>query len=276
MVAKNSRFLDEALNTRMVVETHAKSTAVACHFASRFNMQIRSATASASSTTSDIAGAAVELPMNTRIFFVPCFVYEVEGHLAIKEQARFFAGERYLPGVFLKYNSNNGYVSENVMRHHEAVQAFTHFTFVMSGGSLLVADLQGVAREEEVLLTDPQVLSLAGDFGPGDLRAPGMRACLAAHRCGSMCRKLGLQPVSRTLLQRLEPARAPGVPRGGCLASKAALRSTSGISSNWEKVSEHSGTSAEWDIVPQTEACALSDGVRSSQTSTSSWVNLGV
>ena len=49
------------------------------------------------------------------------------------------------------------------------VQAFLHFSFEESGGKFIVADLQGVARDNEVLLTDPQVLSLTRDYGPGDL-----------------------------------------------------------------------------------------------------------
>merc|ERR1719353_2072112 len=42
MVAKASRFLDESCNSRAVVESHAKSTAVARYYAARFNERLRS------------------------------------------------------------------------------------------------------------------------------------------------------------------------------------------------------------------------------------------
>lgn len=248
MVAKSSRYLDEALNTQEVVETHAKSTAVARHFAARFN-ELRASSG----------------PKPT-LFFVPCFVYEVEGKMPAEGEPRYFAGERYLPGVFLKYNSNNGYVSEAVAQHHEIVQAFLHFSFAASAGTLLVADLQGVARETEALLTDPQVLSLAGGFGPGDLRAGGMCACLAAHRCGPTCRQLGLKPVSSLTLHRLGSAAA---------RARQAHKKPSTVGSDWEVTSEAGSASAEWDRVPETDLVefALSDG-HSSQASSSSWVHL--
>ena len=41
MVAKSSRFVDDALISRLVVESHVKSTAVARHFAARFNERVR-------------------------------------------------------------------------------------------------------------------------------------------------------------------------------------------------------------------------------------------
>eukprot|EP00418_Pyrodinium_bahamense_P038621 CAMPEP_0179204738 /NCGR_PEP_ID=MMETSP0796-20121207/102067_1 /TAXON_ID=73915 /ORGANISM="Pyrodinium bahamense, Strain pbaha01" /LENGTH=641 /DNA_ID=CAMNT_0020909623 /DNA_START=6 /DNA_END=1932 /DNA_ORIENTATION=- len=145
MVAKSSRWLNDALNTREAVETHAKSTAVARYFAARFNEQL-----------------SRKAPGMPSLFFVPCFVYEVDTGTAIPEgEPRVFAGERYLPGVFLKYTSNNGYIGSDGpgLLHREVVEAFAHFSFTASGGRLLVSDLQGVARQTEVLLTDPQVLS---------------------------------------------------------------------------------------------------------------------
>ena len=137
MVAKASRYLSEAYNSLEAVECHAKSTAVARFFAARFNGRLKA------------------LENSVALLFVPCFVYEVED-----EANSSFAAERYLPGVFLKYNSNNGYVAE-ALPHNDTVQSFMHFTFEESGGNLMVTDLQGVARDTEVLLTDPQVLSLS-------------------------------------------------------------------------------------------------------------------
>lgn len=268
MVSKHSRFVDASFNSRQVVETHVKSTAVARHFAARFNQSVRQ-------LKHDSAA----------VFFVPCFVYEVD---RVATAARFgkdvalvdafFTAEQYLPGAFLKYTSNSGYVCEDFVRHHELVQAFLHFSFVASGEKLLVSDLQGVVRDKEVLLTDPQVLSCERTFGPGDLGASGLCACLASHRCGSTCRALGLKPVSTSLLSRLGQHGAPrhqlrrasrGARHGG--ASDGSL---SGISAGWERLSSQPDASgSEWEQVSMNSPLEyqLSDGVQSSRCSASSW-----
>lgn len=229
MVAKCSRYLDESLNVRGVVEAHAKSTAVARYLAARFNQQMRQ--------------LPEDGPRPPTIFFVPCFVYDVTGTSLPPEEPAHFAAERYLPGAFLKYNSNNGYVAESSLKHHEAVQAFLHFSWEATEGQLLVADLQGVARAGEVLLTDPQVLSLTGCYGPGDLRG-GIAACLGAHRCGPSCKRLGLRPP------RFRPSRGD-------------RQTSSCLSSSWDQVGE-----------AKLQDFAMSDGLRSSQASSSSWVNV--
>mmetsp|Transcript_152835 Transcript_152835/g.265600 ORF Transcript_152835/g.265600 Transcript_152835/m.265600 type:complete len:711 (-) Transcript_152835:100-2232(-) len=269
MVAKSSRFLDEVANSSAVVESHAKSTAVARYFAACFNEKLKA--------------TAAEGVQEATLFFVPCFVYRVDDSTSMPEDAqnepRAFAAERYLPGAFLKYNSNNGYVGDSCARHHEIIQAFSHFTFAASGGRLLVADLQGVALESEALLTDPQVLSFEGSFGPGDLRARGICSCLAAHRCGPTCRKLGLTPVSGALLRHLGAARA-GIGRTRRSQGKnarPASRATSGLSDEWEKLSQPSVAEGDWERINEKDLdeFALSDGgLRSSQGSASSWMHL--
>lgn len=262
MVAKASRFLDQAYNARGVVESHAKSTAVARYYAARFNERLRSAVAQDNQS-------ATKPPT---MFFVPCYVYSAaETDMLGEDEPRIFAGERFLPGAFLKYNSNNGYVSEESLRHHEAVQAFTHFSFQASGGRLMVADLQGVVRASEALLTDPQALSLDRSFGPGDLGSSGMRACLAAHRCGPTCRRLGLEPVNSKMIRRLA---ALGGRRD--IAHRHPLRPSSAPSSSgWEHLSEPD-VSDQWDKLSDRGIAdfAMSDGVRSSQGSSCSWINV--
>mmetsp|Transcript_63371 Transcript_63371/g.151226 ORF Transcript_63371/g.151226 Transcript_63371/m.151226 type:complete len:790 (-) Transcript_63371:126-2495(-) len=254
MVAKASRFHDQCLNTTAIVSAHAKSTAVARHFAARFNEQVRT----------NLRSKLTKRNSAATIFFVPCFVYEVDSAEVLPEgEAQVFTAERYLPGAFLKYNSNNGYVGEQSMLHHEVVQTFLHFSYAASGGSMMVADLQGVARQDEVLLTDPQVLSLERCFGPGDLGAAGMQACLSSHRCGAACRALGLKPVTASTLRQLGPM-ASGR-RGGHSSG------TSGVSQGWEKISE--AGSSEWEKLSVPDL-PLSEGPRSSHSSTASWTKL--
>lgn len=258
MVAKASRFLDEICNRRSVVESHAKSTAVAHYYASRFNARLASANCQGK---------------RPGIFFVPCYVYDVvESDMINEDEARIFAAERFLPGAFLKYNSNNGFVSDSSVRHHDVVQAFTHFSFKDSGGKHAVADLQGVARDSEVLLTDPQVLSLDGIFGPGDLGVKGIKNCLAAHRCGPTCKKLGLEPLTAATIRRFSTVDIDSRPRarGGFPPRIGSTFSNS----DWEKISDADGNE-EWQELKtsQLEEYAMSDGTRS-QGSSCSWVHV--
>lgn len=253
MVAKASRFLDEVCNCRAVVESHAKSTAVARHYAARFNERLRHVH----------SRKHQEDRKPHTVFFVPCHFYEAaETDRGNKDEATFFTAERFLPGAFLKYNSNNGYVCDDSVQHHEAVQAFTHFSFMASGGNLLVADLQGVALENETLLTDPQVLSQRSEFGPGDLGPAGMKACLSAHRCGPTCRRLGLEPLTAKALSRL-PVAKKTAPSSASSSWASFHYSELGQGDQWEKVSE--SRPAEY---------ALSEAGKSSQGSGCSWVHL--
>jgi len=269
MVAKTSRFADPALSAPPVVEAHAKSTAVARHFAGLFHQRC----------------AAARHP--ARLIFVPCFVYTTEAGeqlpAASKPDARgsaasgagepsAFAAERYLPGAFLKYNSNNGYVGESSLLHFDAVQAFLHFSFESSGGNLAVTDLQGVARCSEVLLTDPQVLTIGqgGIFGPGDLGARGLRACLAAHRCGPTCRKLGLTPISGPMLRRLGASATRRQP------AQAHPASTHSIGS-WQHLGSDGNPNSDWEAMSEgmmSFSGLEAEEVRSSHTSGSSWVHV--
>ena len=67
----------------------------------------------------------------------------------------------------------------------EIAQAFSHFSYVRSGGQIMVTDIQGVYNAEEsvLLLADPQILSLSQGFGPGDLGVRGMIRFFATHTC---------------------------------------------------------------------------------------------
>lgn len=277
MVAKTSRFDGAPLNSAAVVEAHVKSTAVARYFARQFNERAAAAVATARETK----GRDSRMPT---LIFVPCFAYTAEVSTATSEastacgveEPTVFAAERYLPGVFLKYNSNNGYVSEDMALHHDVVQAFLHFTFEASGGAIAVTDLQGVAREKEVLLTDPQVLSTAGgDYGPGDLGARGLKACLTAHRCGASCKRLGLTPLRSSALRRLEAVVATQCAASNRQAPASSARSASELSTgSWEHLGAEAVVAA---VVPHSmgDWRAPATPARSaSELSTGSWDHL--
>jgi len=183
MVAKLSKYVDEGHNSAIVVSSHAQSSAVARFYARVFRLAVM-----------ELLGWAGR--NMARIIFVECYLYKAEDGKE-NSPAPFFVGERFLPGVFRKYNSNHGYVDPEVPES-EVAQAFSHFTFQASRGDHMVLDLQGVhldkaqRRKPHLILTDPQVVSVARSFGPGDLGEEGMRAFFQSHRCGITCRKLGL------------------------------------------------------------------------------------
>ncbi|RHY66351.1 hypothetical protein DYB30_002931 [Aphanomyces astaci] len=91
--------------------------------------------------------------------------------------------EEYLPGAYVKYSNNNGYVgtatSSTVERERNTPQAFSHFTFVSSDYRLMVVDIQGVNDS----YTDPQIHTADGrGFGIGNLGTRGMETFLQSHR----------------------------------------------------------------------------------------------
>ena len=75
----------------------------------------------------------------------------------------------------MKYNSNSGFISDDLRR---TPQAFSHFTFEESGREKMVIDIQGVSD----LWTDPQIHSANGlDYGDGNLGIRGMALFLLSH-----------------------------------------------------------------------------------------------
>eukprot|EP00929_Paragymnodinium_shiwhaense_P112476 TRINITY_DN80732_c0_g1_i1.p1 TRINITY_DN80732_c0_g1~~TRINITY_DN80732_c0_g1_i1.p1 ORF type:complete len:1469 (+),score=348.55 TRINITY_DN80732_c0_g1_i1:95-4501(+) len=195
MVAKLSRYADSYHNSFKVVSGYAKSSAVAIFYSRLFGQDLRERLGKGSRDSA-------------KIVFVECFLYAVDRLLwtdRVEEDALhlpdYFIGERYLPGIFLKYNSNRGYINEEAP-HSELAQAFSHYTFEMSCRRLMVLDVQGVfvkRRRDQLILSDPQVVSRERDeigghsqFGPGDTGKKGMIDFFKKHRCGPTCRMLGL------------------------------------------------------------------------------------
>ncbi|CAJ1038347.1 Alpha-kinase family, putative [Leishmania shawi] len=129
-----------------------------------------------------------------------------------------FVMEPMLSGRFTKYNSNYGEIyredkkaaltSTEAKRRtqiFEAAEAFSHFTLVESGGSMLVCDLQGVND----FLTDPQIHTEDGKgLGMGNMGQEGIDKWIEKHDCNEICRALGLQPLSGIVTNSKEPKKA--------------------------------------------------------------------
>ncbi|EDO35977.1 predicted protein [Nematostella vectensis] len=71
-----------------------------------------------------------------------------------------------------------------------ADEAFSHFTYHITGGQELVCDIQGVNND----YTDPQIHTnpLTSRYGKGNFGPMGIHIFLKDHHCNSMCKALGL------------------------------------------------------------------------------------
>jgi Mg-chelatase subunit ChlD len=171
MVGKLSKFRDQ--DTADFTKAAANSVAVAKFFVRCF----------------EHAGATALVTRGLKFIVLECYRY-------VAEDGTSFVGERYLPGAFTKFNSNNGYVDKEHPLS-EAVQALSHFSYQASEGEMMIADLQGVVAGSPhrcfCFFTDPQVLSVRKCFGPADLGPAGMRKFFAHHKCGPTCEALGLK-----------------------------------------------------------------------------------
>jgi hypothetical protein len=76
--------------------------------------------------------------------------------------------------------------------------AFSHFSHDITGGYLLVCDLQGISTVDSkgkatLLLTDPAIhCSTHCRFGKTNLQEVGIKQFFEKHICNEFCRALGL------------------------------------------------------------------------------------
>lgn len=96
---------------------------------------------------------------------------------------------------YIKFTSNNGWILDNHMVL--ALEAFTHFTYHRSGGSLIVCDLQGRWRKpghnrpRRYELSDPAICSRSRSYGPTDLAEKGIETFFYHHSCNEYCYRHG-------------------------------------------------------------------------------------
>lgn len=111
----------------------------------------------------------------------------------------FCTEEEFLEGVYEKYNNNHGGVIPSPAAGLKArtLQAFSHWSYVVTGGKMMVVDLQGVysPTEDGFILTDPAIHTLdLTRFGHTNLGQEGFKLFFQTHECTKCCRDLGLPP----------------------------------------------------------------------------------
>ena len=103
--------------------------------------------------------------------------------------------EIFLEGKIEKFNNNAGVVIKS-SPYSDLLQAFSHYTWIKSGKSLLVCDLQGFKDETKgkVILTDPAIHSngSAGRYGAMDGGINGVNAFFRTHTCSPVCVQMKL------------------------------------------------------------------------------------
>ena len=118
---------------------------------------------------------------NILINFIHNYIYEADDKL--------YLVENYIEGKYEKYNNNAGWIKESIADVTLLAQAFSHFSYQISKGYLLIVDLQGVGG----YLTDPQIHCLDGNkFGNGNLNYVGILKFFLTHKCNKYCKNLEL------------------------------------------------------------------------------------
>ena len=76
---------------------------------------------------------------------------------------------------FIKFNSNTGWTGHADTDWHAAMQALSHFAYHLTGGHLVLCDLQGGEHRDGVVLTDAVVMTRNNQYGASDLGSGGIQ-----------------------------------------------------------------------------------------------------
>ncbi len=135
--------------------------------------------------------------------FAPCTIYEVLDPFYKQGRAWIFA-EPFLEGCYTKWNNNNGAVRSTAGATLESLvpQAFSHFTWSVTDGSVLICDLQGVWNKTDgYMCTDPAMhrneTIKKHDHKKArstDKGVTGIRNFFETHVCSALCIALGSKP----------------------------------------------------------------------------------
>jgi hypothetical protein len=89
---------------------------------------------------------------------------------------------------FEKFNSNTGWSPAVSSPWIAVMQALSHYSFHVSGGTCLLCDLQGGVYKNGFVLTDPVIMSTSRQYGPTDLGYEGIATFFNRHVCNKYCR----------------------------------------------------------------------------------------
>ncbi|KAL2630178.1 hypothetical protein R1flu_014864 [Riccia fluitans] len=136
------------------------------------------------------------LPGVPKVKFTEVCLLETEG--------KFYTKEKLLKGEWTRFSNNGEYV--NKVNYAATLQAFSHWTYYITSGLLMVTDLQGVkVRDPSVpgqhvfRLCDPAIHTNDANvmrFSNTNFGEDGCKLFLQSHQCNDVCRHLRL-PTGR-------------------------------------------------------------------------------
>lgn len=95
---------------------------------------------------------------------------------------------------YQKWNSNNGWNNDSTA-WGKVMQALSHFSFHVSNERYVLCDLQGGIHQNEVVLSDPVILSPTREYGVTDLGVKDMSTFFRKHKCNEVCRSKWIKPA---------------------------------------------------------------------------------
>lgn len=107
--------------------------------------------------------------------------------------------ESSIDGHWEKYNNNRGMIAPSGGTDHRVIQAFSHWTYHITRGSIMVVDCQGVfdASRNRFILTDPAIHCTSIDrFGGTNMNLTGMYNFSVTHVCNDCCKAMKLPALS--------------------------------------------------------------------------------
>ncbi|MDR3549454.1 MAG: alpha kinase family protein [Candidatus Pacebacteria bacterium] len=128
--------------------------------------------------------------------------------ISLFNNSTFLLVQEYITGEYVKYNNNYGWVMDGDDKTCQLAQAFSHFTYEHSNGTLIIVDIQGVWNEEKqcFLLIDPAIHSIyrKKSYGISDMGKLGVLRFFKTHKCNDICRKLNLLDVTPNRLKAID------------------------------------------------------------------------
>ncbi len=131
--------------------------------------------------------------------------------------SKYITAQEYLEGEYKKYNNNYGWVLDEDSKCCKLAQAFSHFTYEASLGTLIIVDIQGVEMQTNgnsaIRITDPAIHSVMYKqrFGDTNYGKFGILRFFSTHKCNEYCRELLLtdpRELKRDVLSQIQAKHA--------------------------------------------------------------------
>jgi len=110
------------------------------------------------------------------------------------KRPRFFLVQQVFHGEYVKFNNNYGWKNKAVNFCNLMAQAFSHFTYEYTMGTIMVTDVQGISGPGGIIILNPAIHSFLykEQFGETNCGKLGMIRFFMTHECNDYCKMLHL------------------------------------------------------------------------------------